>query len=187
MRNLVGQPENLGVLVPIAQIAADRLYGPEVADPLSVAIGFTLFASVSAYVLIGPRVAYAMASTHQFPATAGRLNARGAPAIATSLQVGWSLVLLWTASFEHILLYSGVGLALFSMLTISTVFILRQRGSAAAIPHTWLSACSVDLPGGYRSTDRRRFLRRTAVACYSLVSILLGVPVYYVWMRHGRR
>jgi APA family basic amino acid/polyamine antiporter len=81
-----------------------------------VAIGLTLLASVSAYILTGPRVAFAMARAGQFPEVVGRLSVRGAPAIATALQVAWSLVLLWTASFEPILLYSGVGLAIFSMI-----------------------------------------------------------------------
>ena len=114
-------------IAPIAQIAADRLYGHRIADPLSVAIGLTLLASVSAYILTGPRVAFAMARAGQFPEVAGRLSARGTPAIATALQVAWSLVLLWTASFERILLYSGVGLAIFSMLTVSAVYVLRRR------------------------------------------------------------
>jgi APA family basic amino acid/polyamine antiporter len=74
----------------IAQLAAERHYGHRVGDPLSVAIGLTLLASVSAYVLTGPRVAYAMARAGQFPAVAGRLDPRRqTPVVATALQVGW--------------------------------------------------------------------------------------------------
>ena len=72
-----GRPEDVNAIAPIAQIAADRLYGHRVADPLSVAIGLTLLASVSAYILTGPRVAYAMARAGQFPEFAGRLSPRG--------------------------------------------------------------------------------------------------------------
>jgi basic amino acid/polyamine antiporter, APA family len=100
-------PENVNSVAPIAQIAADRLYGHRIDNPLSVAIGLTLLALVSAYILTGPRVAFAMARAGQFPEIAGRLSVRGTPAIATALQVAWSLALLWTASFERILLYSG--------------------------------------------------------------------------------
>ena len=128
VRAIVGGPEDVNAVAPIAQIAADRLYGHRVADPLSVAIGLTLLASVSAYILTGPRVAYAMARAGQFPEVAGRLSARGDPAVATALQVAWSLVLLWTASFERILVYSGVGLAIFSMLTVGAVYVLRAAG-----------------------------------------------------------
>ena len=62
-----------------SQIAADRLYGPRIAAPMSMAIGQTLLASVIAYVLTGPRVAYAMALEGQFPEVAGRLSAESLP------------------------------------------------------------------------------------------------------------
>ncbi len=97
------------------------------AAPLSIAIGLTLLASLSAYVLTGPRVAYAMAQAGHFPAIAGRLSARSrTPAVATALQVAWALVLLWTGSFESIVIYASVGLALFSMLTVSSIYVLRR-------------------------------------------------------------
>ena len=63
-----------------------------------------------------------MARGGHFPAVAARLSARtGAPLIATTLQVAWALALLWLVSFEKILIYASVGLALFSMLSVSTV------------------------------------------------------------------
>ena len=92
-----------------------------------MAIGLTLLASLSAYVLTGPRVAYAMARAGHSPAIAGRLTAGSrAPAVATSLQVAWAVLLLWTGSFESIVIYAGVGLALFSMLAVGSIYVLRR-------------------------------------------------------------
>jgi APA family basic amino acid/polyamine antiporter len=189
VRAIVGGPENVNAIAPIAQIAADRLYGPRVADPMSVAVGLTLLASVSAYILTGPRVAYAMARAGQFPEVAGRLSSRGAPAIATALQVAWSLVLLWTAPFERILLYSGVGLAIFSMLTVGAVYMLRR--------------CRPDLPRPFRTPGyplvpaiylagtglltAAVFYERPFVSTISLLSIAAGVPVYYLGTSGARR
>lgn len=68
-----------------------------------------------------------MSLAGQFPKSAGTLSAHGAPVVATVVQVTWSLVLLWTASFEWMLLYSGVGFAAFSMLSVAAVFVLRYR------------------------------------------------------------
>jgi APA family basic amino acid/polyamine antiporter len=180
---IVGKPENVSVIAPIAQIAADRLYGRRIADPMSVAIGLTLMASVSAYVLTGPRVAYAMARAGQFPEIAGRISSRGAPAIATALQVAWSLVLLWTASFDEILLYSGVGLAIFSMLTVSAVYILRRRRpdlprpfrtpGYPLVPAIYLVGTGVLVAAVIKE--------RPVVSSVSLLSIAAGVPVYYLW------
>src|SRR5690606_21581507 len=105
-----------------------RLFGPRIAAGLSVIIGLTLLASLSAFILTGPRVAFAMARAGQFPALAGRLSGPSRPpAAATAMQVAWALVLLWTGTFEGLVVYAGVGLALFSMLTISAVYALRLR------------------------------------------------------------
>ena len=131
----------------------------------------TLLASVSAYILTGPRVAYAMARAGQFPEVAGRVSARGAPAIATALQVAWSLILLWTASFERILLYSGVGLAIFSMLTVSAIYVLRRRQPdlPAPVSYARLSDRAGHLPSRDRPLNRGRLLR--AADCLVILSV----------------
>ena len=85
---MVNAPENkqgLDVVAPIAEIAARRLFGPRWSNPLSVAIGLMLLSTLSVYLLLGPRVIYAMARAGQFPAIAARLTPRaGTPAVATA-------------------------------------------------------------------------------------------------------
>ena len=132
IRAIVDDPAN-----PQAQARrrrADRPAGgrapvrARLADPLSIAVGLTLLASVSAYILTGPRVAYAMAQAGQFPAVAGRLSPRtGTPAIATACRspgpgAALDRVVRPTPDLR------SVGLALFSMLTVGAVFVLRWRG-----------------------------------------------------------
>ena len=87
-----------------------------------------LLSTLSAYLLLGPRVLYAMAQAGQFPAIAARLRPRvGTPAVATLFQVVMTLILLWTGSFESIVLYASVGLSIFSMLAMSSIFVLRRK------------------------------------------------------------
>jgi basic amino acid/polyamine antiporter, APA family len=175
----------LDAVAPIAQLTAERLFGPWVAAPLAVAVGLTLLASVSAYVLTGPRVAAAMAEAGQFPAVAGRVSARGAPVVATALQAGWALVLLWTASFESILLYAGVGLAIFSMLTVAAVFVLRVRRPDLPRPFRvpgYPVVPVVYLLGTGLLTAAVAW-QRPVVAAVSLATIAAGVPVAWIWSR----
>ena len=98
------------------------------------------------------------------------------------------MTLLWTASFEHILLYSGVGLALFSMLTVSAVFVLR---GCIDLPRPFRTPGYPIVPAVYLMVSglltAAVFYERTTVACYSLVSILAGVPVYFLWTKAGHR
>ena len=95
------------------------------------AVGLMLLSTLSAYLLTGPRVTFAMASAGRFPAVAGRLSPRtGTPVVATMLQAGWALVLLWSGSFDQIVLYTGSGLSLASLLSVGGGAI--SSGSTAA-------------------------------------------------------
>jgi APA family basic amino acid/polyamine antiporter len=187
IRRIVQDPSNtqgVNAVAPIAQIAAEHLRGPRIAAPLSVAIGLTLLASVSAYVLTGPRVAYAMARAGQFPSIAGQLSPRwGTPAIATGLQVAWALVLLWAAPLERILTYAGVGLAIFSMFTVSAVYVLRWR--RPDLPRPFRTPGYPVVPAIYLVMTGLLVWavvsERPEVSAYSVGSILAGVPVYYLW------
>jgi APA family basic amino acid/polyamine antiporter len=187
LRAIVNAPTNaegINALKPIAMLAAQRLFAVRVADPLSVLIGLILLSSLSAYILTGPRVICAMAQAGQFPAIAGRLSARHqTPAAATLLQVAWALLLLWSGSFESIVLYSSVGLALFSMLTISSVYVLRWRHpdwprpfrtpGYPVTPAVFLLATTC--------LTAAVFAQRPLESAASLVSIFVGVPFFYFW------
>lgn len=180
-------------VAPIAGLASRAVFGQNISDPLSLAIGLTLLASLSAFILTGPRVAYAMARAGQFPSIAGRLSHSGTPAAATGLQVAWALVLLWTGSFEGILVYSSVGLSLFSMMTISAIYSLRWRRPELKrpfrtpgypfVPAVFLifTATLVYAVFVHPDDSQRR------AAWVSVASILAGVPVYYAWTAWSSR
>ena len=71
----------------VAETAVDAMFGRDVANVFAVAVGLSLVASVSAYVLTGPRVAYAMARDGVFPGFAARVHpTRETPAFATWTQ-----------------------------------------------------------------------------------------------------
>src|SRR5262249_39571426 len=96
-------------VAPDAGLAPRRVFGPGWAGLLSVAFGLMLLSSLSAYVLIGPRVLYAMARAGQFPAMAARLTrSASTPGIATACQLAVTLALLWVGSVESIILYAGI-------------------------------------------------------------------------------
>ena len=174
------------VVAPIAEIAAKRLFGARISEPFSFAIGLMLLSSLSAYVLTGPRVIYAMASAKQFPNIAAKLSARsGTPVVATVLQVFAALVLLWTGSFESLVIYASVGLSIFSMLAVGAIYVLRIRQPNLIRPfrtpgYPVTPAIYLVLTLGL---THAAFLQRPMVSTYALLSILAGVPFYFLQKR----
>jgi APA family basic amino acid/polyamine antiporter len=182
--------EGLDAVAPIAQIAAKRLFGPAWSTPLSVAIGAMLLSTLSAYILIGPRVIYAMAQAGQFPSIAARLTRRAeTPAVATAMQIAVALVLLWTGSFESIVVYASVGLSIFSMLAMSSIYVLRWRRPDLPRPFRTpgypVTPCVYLVVTGLLTVAA--FRARPWVSLSALASIFAGVPIYGVWRARWRR
>jgi APA family basic amino acid/polyamine antiporter len=186
----IAEKDGFNAVAPIAELAAKRLLGPSWSAPLSVAIGLTLLASLSAYILTGPRVVYAMARAGHFPAIAGRLSARTqTPTMAMALQCAWALGLLWSGSFESIVVYAGVGLALFSMLSVSTIYVLRRK--RPDLPRPFRTPGYPFTPAAFllitAALTVAAFAERPVVSLCSLLSILAGIPIYYLVLRSRHR
>ncbi len=181
--------QGLGAVAPIAEIAARKLFGAKWSDPLSVAMGLMMLSTLSVYVLLGPRVIYAMAKAGQFPAVAAKLlPGVETPGVATLLQVIVTLALLWSGSFESILIYASVGLSLFSMLSMSAIFVLRVKRPDLPRPfrtpgYPFTPAIYLILTGLLLGAA---FLREPFVSTISLVSMLAGIPVYYFFVGMSR-
>jgi APA family basic amino acid/polyamine antiporter len=179
-----GNKQGLDAVAPIAQLTATRLFGAQWSTSLSIAFGLMLLSTLSAYVLIGPRVVFAMAQAGQFPAFAARLTrTAGTPAVATALQVGVALVLLWTGSFESLIVYAGVGLSIFSMFAISSIYILRWK--RPDLPRPFRTPGYPVTPAIYLFLTILLtvaiFYERPWVSLFALLSILAGIPFYYIW------
>ncbi len=186
VRAIVEAPTNargLDVVAPIAELATRRLFGDAWSDPLSVAIGLMLLSSLSVYLLLGPRVIYAMAKVGQFPAVAARLR-EGAetPAVATVFQLVATLALLWSGTLESLFVYAAVGLSLFSMLSMSAIFVLRVK--RPDLPRPFRTPGYPFTPAVYLLLTGvlvvAAFVNSWKVSTISLASLLLGIPVYHL-------
>jgi APA family basic amino acid/polyamine antiporter len=182
--------EGFDAVAPIAELAATRLFGAYWARPLSVAVGIMLLSSLSAYLLIGPRVLYAMAEAGQFPAMAAKLTRKArTPGIATALQVAVTLVMLWIGSVKSIIEYAGIGLSIFSMLAMSSIFVLRWK--RPDLPRPFRTPGYPVTPALYLVLTGMMtwaaFRMRPVESKYALLSILAGVPFYYAWRLVGGR
>ena len=176
-------PESLG---SIAELSASRLFGDRARVPMAWASAAILLASLSALLLTGPRVAYAMAAAGQLPPGIGRLSARGGvPARATLLLAALSASMALTGAFEALVVVSGVGLALFSMLTVGAIFVLRRKNMPRPFrvplypltPLVYLASASGLLVGA--------FAERPGESAVAVLVVAAGVPAYHLAGRPG--
>ncbi len=180
----IAKEKGFDAVAPIAQLAAERLFGARWSDPLSMAIGLMLLSSLSVYLLIGPRVLFAMAQAGQFPSVAARLTPRAnTPAVATAFQIVLALVLLWVGTLRSIIEYAGIGLSIFSMLAMSSIYLLRWN--RPDMPRPFRTPGYPVTPAVYIGLTAlvtiAAFAQKPEVSSYALLSILAGVPVYYLW------
>lgn len=119
----------------VANLASSALFGSSVGGLISFVLGMALIGSVSAALLTGPRIVFAMARDGVFPGFAGHLHAtRRTPVAATFTQVVVAIGLVWAGSFREILDYASIGFVAISGLTVASVFPIHGR---ADLPHPY--------------------------------------------------
>ncbi|MCE2541965.1 MAG: amino acid permease [Acidobacteria bacterium] len=178
------------VEVRVVDAAAERLFGPLVAAPLAAASVVMIAASISAMVLAGPRVYYAMAQDGQFFSRLGRIHPRfRTPAAAIIAQSAWAGVLVLTGTFEQLVSYTGFAVVLFAGVAVTAVFVLRRRAPDAPRPfRAWgypvapfvFAAASALMVGN-------AIWRDPGPSAAGLLIIAAGVPVYLFFSRRAHR
>ncbi|MBW2614709.1 MAG: amino acid permease [Deltaproteobacteria bacterium] len=119
--------EMSGVL-EVGAKSAVSLFGDHVSRYFSGAIAVGLLSVLSAMIMTGPRVYYAMAKDGVFFDLFGKVNkTRRTPAYSIFLQAGIAILMVITASFDKLLLFIGFTLSLFAMLTVAGMIKLRIK------------------------------------------------------------
>jgi basic amino acid/polyamine antiporter, APA family len=94
-----------------------------------------LLSCISAMMIVGPRVYYAMAQDGCFFASAARLHPRfQTPAVAVLFQTVATAALIITGTFEALIYYIGFMLVLFAALATAGIFKLRKRPGWRKLP-----------------------------------------------------
>jgi basic amino acid/polyamine antiporter, APA family len=168
---------------------AERLFGVVAGGMLAAFSIVSLAASMSAMMIAGPRVYFAMARDGVFAASAGKIHPKfHAPARAIVAQAIWSGVLVLSGTLSQLVSYTGFAVVLFSAIAVAAVFVLRRRAPSAPLPfrawgYPWAPATFV-LVSALALTNEIYRNPKTSIA--GLAVIAAGVPVYW-WMRRNSR
>ncbi|MGE3818800.1 MAG: APC family permease [Isosphaeraceae bacterium] len=186
----IARAKGFDAVAPIADLAARKLFSERWSAGLSVSVGLMLLSSLSAYTLTGPRVIYAMAVAGHFPSVAGRLTRRGRiPAVATWLQTLVTLAFLWVGTLASLVEYAGIGLSIFSMMAIASIYVLRWK--RPDLPRPFRTPGYPFTPAVFlvvtAALTTAAFQQRPWISAYAILSILSGIPVYHLFTRREAR
>ncbi len=174
------------VRVRIVDAAAEVLFGPRVADVLTVVSMFIVLGSVSANIFAGPRVYYAMARDGLFLPQAARVNPRThTPAFAIAAQWVWSSLLVLTGTFERLVQYTGFAVVLFAGIAVLALFVLRHRHPDAPRPFKALGYPVA--PGLFVVASAAMVVnaiwREPGPSLGGMAILAAGIPVYWLFQR----
>ena len=171
----------------IAGLAAGFAFGPTAERIISVLISFALFSSLSAFIILGPRVYYQMAKDGFFFKSIAAIHPRRhVPANAIYLQGAIAVVLVLSGTFEQILVYMGFSLGIFPMLAVAGLFILRKKGeSPLRLPgYPFLQLFFI---GTSAAMLILAYFERPIESSIALLTALSGVPVFYFFKKKEKR
>jgi APA family basic amino acid/polyamine antiporter len=186
----------------VATAALNAIFGPVGAVIMACAIIVSTFGCNNGLILAGSRVAYAMAKDGLFFRATGRLNSKGVPGTALVYQGIWIsvLILLRTRKvdagvvtygnlYSNLLDYVVFAALIFYVLTILGVFVLRKKRPDAERPYRAFGYPVV--PALYIVLALTilfvLLFYKTETAGWSLVIVLLGLPVYWLWSRQREK
>lgn len=173
-------------IVPVAEKAAAALWGPQSGRLVAAILCLSIAGAVSAMTWAGPRVYWAMARDGMISSWLAHVQPRTkVPARAIIFQSLWASLLIVSGTFEQLLVYSGLVLALFMALTLSTIFRLRQAETIHASHYRaplypFLPATLVLGAGALVISSA---LERPVESLYGAITVLTGVPLYYLRRR----
>lgn len=121
-------PDQMSGTMDVGAKAAIALFGPQISRVISAAVAIGLLSVLSAMILTGPRVYYAMAKDGLFFKPFGTISrSHRTPAYSIFLQASIAIVMVITASYDKLLIYIGFTLSLVAMLTVIGMMRLRHN------------------------------------------------------------
>jgi len=113
--------------IDVAFIAAQKIFGETGGKFVAILISIGLIASINSLLILGPRVTQAITLDYKAIKGFGVENKHGAPVYATLLLTCIALILIWTSTFDQIMTIIGFTLSIFTISSVSGIFVLRYR------------------------------------------------------------
>lgn len=171
-------PGDMEGVISIGGLAVGNLFGKSFESLLSVFISFALFSSLSAYIILGPRVYFSMAKDRAFFKFASDIHPKhGVPSKSILLQGIIAAVMVLFGTFDQLLTYMGFSLGIFPILAVIGVFKLRRSNRSVTrlpgYPVAPLIYIFIGVVILFLS-----FFERPVESSIAIGTVLVGIPVY---------
>jgi APA family basic amino acid/polyamine antiporter len=170
-------------VISIGGLAMEQLFGSTAESVFSFLISFALFSSISAFIILGPRVYYAMAKKGHFFKFAAETHPKThVPFKSIWIQAAISVFMVLTGTFEQILTFMGFALGVFPLFTILGVFILRfhQKGLIKLWGYPVVQILYM-LAG--LAILVLSFLERPHESSVAILTVLSGIPIFFIFRK----
>ncbi|MBN1480287.1 amino acid permease [candidate division KSB1 bacterium] len=175
-------PTKMQGVISIGGLAMRSLFGGPMEFVTSVLISFALFSSLSAFIILGPRVYYAMAKDGYFFRFVSDVHPKfRVPTKAILLQAIISIIMVMSGTFDQILTYMGFSLGIFPILAVLGLF--RQRRGETPLrlfgfPFVQLIYIFVGLMILILS-----LLERPVESSVAILTVLVGIPIFFLFKK----
>lgn len=177
------KPEEMKGVISVGGLAMGNLFGPAADTLFSLLIAFALFSSLSAFIIIGPRVYYSMAKDGLFFKSVGKIHPKfQVPSNSIVLQAVIAVVLTLSGTFEQVLTYMGFALGIFPILTVSGVFLQRKQNPNAMKLPGFPIVQIIYIASGIMILVLS-FLERPVESSIASLTVIAGIPAYYLFKK----
>lgn len=178
-------PETMKGVISIGGLAVKNLFGSMMEFAFSLMIAFALFSSLSAFIIIGPRVYYSMARDGYFFKFAARVHPKyQVPSAAIILQAILAIVMVLSGTFDQILTYMGFSLGIFPLMAVAGVFKLRAPGRNLQIVKGFPLHLYFYLLFAFLIL-LLSYLERPIESSIALLTALTGIPFFYYFKKQN--
>ena len=176
-------PENMKGVISVGGLAMGNLFGRSADILFSLLIAFALFSSLSAFIIIGPRVYYSMAKDGLFFKSAGRIHKKyNVPSNSILLQCVIAVVMVLSGTFEQVLTYMGFALGVFPILTVFGIIKLRRDNPGAVRMPGYPVTQFIYIITGLLILGLS-YAERPVESSVASITVLAGIPAYYIFKK----
>jgi APA family basic amino acid/polyamine antiporter len=179
-------PDAMKGVISVGGLAMGNLFGKSAEVLFSILIAFALFSSLSAFIIIGPRVYYSMAKDGLFFKSAARIHKKfQVPSNSILLQCLIAIILVLSGTFEQILTYMGFALGIFPVLTVLGIWKLRKNNPEALRIKGFPVPQIIYIAAGIMIL-LLSFLERPLESSVALLTVFIGIPVYFIFKKTAK-